>query len=142
MLALGRRALVIIGTTHVRKSGLRIDSMAPAPERESVGEALARRHPGSAYVIETVIGMSNPELGELVSDAQPNRVVPVAGTELKPVIPASSSGGTSLSFESSTAGGFPFQCRSNECRRWARSWTHFCIWGDVPTKSCRARTCI
>jgi hypothetical protein len=82
VLARNRRALVIIGTTHVRRAGPKVDSLPTSPEREGVGEALARKHPGAAYSIETVVGTS--ELATLVcSMASPNMLLPVRSTSLE-----------------------------------------------------------
>ncbi|HEX9083219.1 MAG TPA: ChaN family lipoprotein [Gemmatimonadaceae bacterium] len=83
VLARNHRALVIIGTAHIGRSSPRADS-APIPtERESVGEALARKHPGAAYVVHTVVGSVSPELETTVRDlAAANTLIPIAGTSL------------------------------------------------------------
>jgi len=83
VLARNHRALVIFGEAHIGRTSPRADS-APVPaERESVGEALARKHPGVAYVVHTVVGSASPQLEAVVRDlAAPNTLVPIAGTSL------------------------------------------------------------
>jgi hypothetical protein len=83
VLTRNHRALVIIGTAHIGRTSPRADS-APVPaERESLGEALARKHPRTAYVVHTVVGSVSPELETIVRDlAAPNTLIPIAGTSL------------------------------------------------------------
>ena len=57
VLAKGRRALVIIGEEHVLRTTDPAPGAPPKPlERQSLGEALHRRHPGAAFLVATVSG--------------------------------------------------------------------------------------
>lgn len=83
VLARRRKALVIIGNVHIGRTGPRADSTAIPAERESLGVALARKHPGVAYVVYSLVGDSPPDLSARVrSIAPPVSLVRVAGTKL------------------------------------------------------------
>ena len=82
VLARNRRAIVIIGNAHIGRAGPTVDSGPVSPERESVGEALARKHPGATYVVHTIVGPVSPELGTVVRDLAPNTLIPIAATPL------------------------------------------------------------
>lgn len=80
VLAKGRRAIVIIGEEHV----LRTTDAAPgAPrkplERQSLGEALHERHPGTAFLIGTVVG-ERSRLARAIRDWPNGSMARIAGT--------------------------------------------------------------
>jgi hypothetical protein len=82
VLAKGRRALVIIGEEHV----LRTTDPAPgAPskplERQSLGEALHQRHPGTALLVGTVVGSAS-RLARAVRHWPNGSMATIAGTSL------------------------------------------------------------
>jgi hypothetical protein len=83
VLARNHRAFVILGAAHIGRTSPRADSSPVPAERESVGEALGRKHPGAAYVVHTVVGSVSPELEAVVRNlAAPNTLIPIAGTSL------------------------------------------------------------
>ena len=81
VLSQGRRALVIIGAVHL----LRRDPSSgfqPRPlERASIGDALAQRHPGKAFLVWTVVGGRSGIVSRLAS-WRPGTLARVAGTSL------------------------------------------------------------
>jgi hypothetical protein len=60
VLARGRRAIVIIGEEHVIRTTDQAPNAPAKPlERQSLGEALHARHPGTVFLIGTVVGESS-----------------------------------------------------------------------------------
>ena len=82
VLAKGRRALVIIGEEHVRRTTDTALGAAVKPlERQSLGEALHNRHPGAAFLVATVVGDRSP-LARAVRHMPNGSIVPITGTTL------------------------------------------------------------
>ena len=69
VLARGRRALVIIGGTHLYRHPAREGrDMQPRPlERAMLGDALNRKHPGIAYLVQTLTDREGSELVPVVA---------------------------------------------------------------------------
>lgn len=83
VLGRSRKALVIIGGTHMYREGPG-DRLAPrALERATLGDQLNRLHPGTAYIIESVFGDGSAPLAQLVSArVLPGEMIRVTGTAL------------------------------------------------------------
>jgi len=83
VLGRSRKALVIIGGTHIYREGPGDRVQPPALERATLGDQLNRLHPGVAYVIESVFGDGSESLARLVSvRALPGEMIHVSGTTL------------------------------------------------------------
>ncbi|MEO8335706.1 MAG: ChaN family lipoprotein [bacterium] len=83
VLARSRKAIVIIGGTHIYRASPGDRSQPPVLERATLGDQLNRLHPGVAYSIESVFGDGNPTLARLVSErAFPGEMLRVTGTPL------------------------------------------------------------
>jgi hypothetical protein len=81
VLARGRKALVVIGTGHLLRGGL---TLAPRPRPLSdatLGEALARRHPGAAFLVWTGGGRSSA-LARRLAAMPAGSLAPICGTAL------------------------------------------------------------
>jgi hypothetical protein len=82
VLAKGRRALVVIGEEHVVRT---TDPAPGAPakplERQSLGEALHHKHPGTAFLVGTVVGDAS-RLGRAIRHWPNGSMVQITGTAL------------------------------------------------------------
>ncbi|HEY7406688.1 MAG TPA: hypothetical protein VH638_00345 [Gemmatimonadaceae bacterium] len=80
VLGKGRRAIVIIGEEHVLRT---TDATPKAPrkplERQSLGEALHERHPGTAFLVGTVVG-ERSRLARAIRDWPNGSMARIAGT--------------------------------------------------------------
>lgn len=80
VLGRGRKALVIIGNAHLPR-GDAANGFAPAPlERAGLGDALAQRYPGQAFLIWTSTGSDSAS--HLVPQHSADVLVPTAGSSL------------------------------------------------------------
>jgi hypothetical protein len=83
VLARSRKALVIIGGTHIYRESPGDRRLPRALERATLGDQLHRLHPGASYVIESVFGDGNVTLAKLVSArAHPGEMIRVTGSPL------------------------------------------------------------
>ncbi len=83
VLGRSRKALVIIGGTHIYREGPGDRLVPRALERATLGDQLNRLHPGIAYIIESVFGDGSATLAQLVSArVLPGEMIRVTGTAL------------------------------------------------------------
>jgi hypothetical protein len=80
VLGRGRKALVIIGDVHLLRRDPSSDFAPGRLDRTSLGDALAQRYPGKAYLVWTVAG--NDSLQQMFADQHTNLLVPLQGTAL------------------------------------------------------------
>ena len=82
VLAKGRRALVVIGEEHVVRTTDPAPGRPPKPlERQSLGEALHHRHPGTAFLVGTVVGDAS-RLGRAIRHWPNGAMARITGTPL------------------------------------------------------------
>lgn len=82
VLAKGRRALVVIGEEHVVRTTDPAPGRPPKPlERQSLGEALHHRHPGTAFLVGTVVGNAS-RLGRAIRHWPNGAMARITGTSL------------------------------------------------------------
>ena len=82
VLAKGRRALVVIGEEHVVRTTDPAPGAPPKPlERQSLGEALHHKHPGTAFLVGTVAGDAS-RLGRAIRQWPNGAMARISGTSL------------------------------------------------------------
>jgi hypothetical protein len=81
VLAKGRKALVVIGGGHLLRRGLTLASRPVPLSDASLGEALARRHPGAAFLVWTAGGRSSA-LARRLAAMPAGSLARVCGTSL------------------------------------------------------------